>query len=586
MDREKLEKLRHSTAHLLAAAVVDIWPNVKPTIGPAIKDGFYYDFDFGKIKITEDDLKRIKNKMKKIIPSWISFKKEEVSAGKAEKIFKNNPYKLELIADLEKNKEKITLYKSGNFVDLCQGGHTPKPNKDIKHFKLLEIAGAYWRGNEKNKMLTRIYGTVFPTKKGLDEYLERRKMAEKLNHRKLGKELELFAIFPEIGQGLPVWLPKGYKMRRILENYMINLEEKYGYKHILTPHINRAELFKTSGHLKFYKDSMYPPIEIEGQEYYLKPMNCPAAMIVYKRKPRSYRELPLKLGELGTVYRYEKSGELQGLQRVRGFTQNDAHIFCAQDQLKGQIEEVIEMLKIFYKDVGFNQYYYRLSISDWTDKEAAKKYAGKRKDWDFAENTLKEVLKKTGEKYKTALGEAVFYGPKIDVQAINVFGKEDSISTIQIDFNLPKRFKITYIDSYGSEKQPITIHRALVGSFERFFAFLIEHHKGAFPVWFSSTQVKILPISEKVLKYANKIKGELLKEGIRVEVNNRNETLSAKIRDSQNQKVPYMAIVGEKEAKENNISLRLRGGKDLGQINLNQFKKRIKEKIENKSLSL
>jgi threonyl-tRNA synthetase len=585
-EKDKLENLRHSASHLLAAAVLKLWPKTKHAIGPAIEDGFYYDFDFGETKITQDDLENIEKEMHKIVKSWDGFEKIEVSAKEAKEKFKDNPYKKELIEELDKEGKKITLYKSGDFIDLCGGGHTQDPSKNLKYFKLLSIAGAYWRGSEKNTMLTRIYGTAFFKKDNLDKYLENRKMAEEINHRKLGKELELFAIFEEIGQGLPVWLPRGYKIRRILENYMIELEEKYGYKHILTPHISKSELFEISGHLNFYKDSMYAPMEIDEKEYYLKPMNCPAAMMVYNNKPRSYKDLPIKLGELGTVYRYEKSGELHGLQRVRGFTQNDAHIFCTPEQLESQIKEVLEMMEVFFKAVGFDKYKYRLSLSDPDDKEKAKKYAGSKKDWEYAENTLKKVLDETNKDYDVAKGEAVFYGPKIDVQAVNVFGKEDSISTVQLDFNLPERFSVTYVDKKGEEKAPFVIHRALIGSFERFFAFFIEHHRGAFPVWLSPTQVKILPLTERNVDYASILKEQLEDHSIRVEIDEKDETLQSKIRNAQLEKVPYMIIVGDKEEQNKTISLRLRTEEDLGVMKLEDFVKRISKNVEEKSLDL
>jgi threonyl-tRNA synthetase len=536
-------------------------PVIIKAMGPATDEGFYFDFDLSDqarkdgIKITEDNFPKIEKMMRKLIAQSLQMEKVEVSIAVARKVFANNPYKQEFLNEiakhgsvkvledqaaankqikqqvLERQHEKASLYLTGNqaqikadkemlaglemmtnsqvaearlqsFVDLCKGPHVENI-KEIKAFKLLSIAGAYWRGNENNKMLTRIYGTAFENQVALDDFLAKKKLAEENNHRKIGKEMELFAIIPEIGQGLPVWLPNGYAMRRALEDYMIQLERRFGYQHILTPNINRKELFETSGHLGFYDESMYPPLVYEddgvsadGKEaaakkeeevYYLKPMNCPAGMMVYKLKPHSYRELPMKVGEFGTVYRREKSGELHGLQRVRGFTQNDAHIFCTADQLKSQFREVMQMLDIFYKDIGFDNYKFKLAISDPDKKKF--QACGTRADWEKTESIMREILEEAGVDYVEEKGDAAFYGPKLDVQAVNVFGKEDSVSTIQVDFNLPERFDLSYIDEKGEKQRPYVIHRALIGSFERFFSFLIEHHGGDFPVWMAPAQI-------------------------------------------------------------------------------------------------
>lgn len=583
-NANKLDNLRHSASHLLAAAVLEIWPDAKPTLGPPIENGFYYDFDFGKEKLTEEDISKIEKAMHRIVKSWKEFEKEKVSTKIANDYFKDNSYKLEMIKDLDKDKKDIYFYKSGKFVDLCGGGHIENPKENLKYFKILSIAGAYWRGNEKNKMLTRIYGTIFPTEKELHTYLKNLEDAEKYNHRNIGKEMELFAIFPEIGTGLPVWLPNGYAMRRVLENYMIDLERKYGYEHILTPHISKDTLFKTSGHLGFYDESMYAPIEIENDKYYLKPMNCPAGMMVFNMKKRSYRDLPIKLGEFGTVYRFEKSGELHGLQRVRGFTQNDAHIFCTKEQLVDQIQEVMDMMLIFYKDLGFKKYKFVLALSD-PDKEKYK-FCGSREGWEWAENTLRKVLKDNNLEFEEKIGDAAFYGPKIDVLAVNVYGKADAISTVQIDFNLPERFKISYVNEKGEKESPFVVHRALVGSFERFFAFLIEYYKGTFPVWFAPTQVKILPITDRNIKYSRKIYEKLVSKSIRVKLDETSETLGNKIRKAQDEKVPYMLIIGDKEEKTKKVAVRLRTEKDLGQMDFEKFLSKLKENIKNKSLDL
>lgn len=575
----RLDNLSHSAAHLLAAAVMELYPHALRTIGPAIENGFYFDFDFGETRLTEKDLPKIEKKMRQIAKTWQKFTRLELTPKQAKAEYPKNIYKHELIDEIAKTGEPITFYKSGDYWDLCEGGHVENGAQELKHFKLLSVSGAYWRGSEKNKMLTRIYGTIFPTKEELEKYLWQLEEAEKRNHRKLGQELELFAIFPEIGQGLPVWLPNGFIIRRELEDYMLKEERKLGYKHTITPVISKAELFKTSGHLGFYDDSMYPPIEVENEKLYLKPMSCPGAMMVYKSKSRSYRDLPIKLGEFGLVYRYEKSGELHGLQRVRGFTQNDAHIFCRQDQIENELTEVIMLLKQFYKDLGFENYWFRLSLSDANDK---KYEIAERSEWLKAENALRDALNKNNLEYKEAPGEAAFYGPKLDVQAVNVFGKEDTISTIQFDFNLPKRFKLEYTDSDNQIQQPYVIHRALIGSFERFFAFLIEHYGGAFPTWLSPTQAIVLPIADRHQPYAQTVYDALLKENIRVELDNRSETLQAKIRDAQSKKIPYMLIVGDREEEGKTVAVRLRNGENQGSVRVDEFIPQIKLAIEEK----
>jgi threonyl-tRNA synthetase len=578
--QEKLEKIRHSASHILAQAVLTLYPDTKLGIGPAIDDGFYYDFEFTS-PIEEGDLKKIEKEMKKIIKKNLPFNQIFMPREEAKKYLKaiDQTYKLELLEDIPD--EELSFYTTGDndFIDLCRGPHIEN-TKEIGAIKLLKTAGAYWRGDENKKMLTRIYGTAFETKEELKDHLQKLEMAEKRNHRVLGKQLKLFALIPEIGQGLPVWLPRGYKIRRILEDYMIKLEEENGYSHILTPHINRDELFKISGHLDFYKDSMYAPIKVEDETYYLKPMNCPAAMMVYKLEPKSYRDLPLKMGELGTVYRYEKSGELQGLQRVRGFTQNDAHIFCTKDQLKDQINEILDLLNQFYKDVGFDKYRFVLALSDKENK--AEKYAGDPERWAIAEDTLRQVLKERGDDFEEIPGDAAFYGPKIDVLAENVFGKEDAISTVQLDFNLPQKFDIKYIDSNGEEQEPFIIHRALIGSFERFFAFLIEHHGGDFPLWFAPEQVMIIPISETQNEYADKVYGILKDADIRVEIDKRNKSMQARIRDAEKTKIPYIAIVGDKEIETDTVSVRSRLNKELGLMKNQEFIDYLKEEIRTK----
>lgn len=599
-----LEIKRHSLEHVMVLAIRRLFNNDIPLgVGPVIEDGFYQDFDFS---FHEEDFKKIEKEMRKIINEGIDFVKEEVDIDEAIKYFQDNgqQYKVELLQDIktkgttkvsnEEEKEetkaltgegKVSFYTIGIHGDLCRGPHVEN-TKDLKGmgFKLDRIAGAYWRGNENNPMLTRIYGIAFDSKEELKDFVTKREEAHKRNHRKIGKEMELFGVFDQVGQGLPIWLPNGYAMRRVLEDYMMQMERTYNYVHILTPHINSKELFETSGHLGFYNDSMYAPVEIDGQTYYLKPMNCPAGMHVYKMKPRSYRELPYKQGEFGTVYRYEKSGELHGLQRVRGFTQNDAHIFCTQEQLEDQFMEVMEMLTKFYKDIGFENYKYRLSLSE----EGSDKYVGKREDWLDAEDKLRKVLDKHNVDYYEAPGEAAFYGPKLDVQAVNVFGKEDTISTIQVDFNLPERFELTYTDSDGSEKRPIVIHRALIGSFERFFAFLIEYYGGKFPLWFAPEQIVIVPVSDKFIDYAKKVDQELKNAGneyniwIRSKIDDRSESMQARIRDAEKSKVPYILVVGGKEEESKSVAVRLRGKGNTGVITLEEFKSKLLDDIKQK----
>lgn len=597
---------RHSLEHVMVLAIKRIYgEGVKLGVGPIIENGFYQDME---LNVKEEDLIKIEEEMRKIIKEEIDFVYETIDIDEAIEKFSSQGqiYKVELLNDIKTkgtskinstetseteavseltSQGKVSLYTVGIHLDLCRGPHV-KNTRELNGlgFKLDRLAGAYWRGNEKNKMLTRIYGLAFATPKELKKYLLDREEAEKRNHRKLGKELELFATFDSIGQGLPVWLPKGYAMRKVLEDYMYKLERSYGYEHILTPHINKKELFETSGHLQFYTDSMYSPVDIDDETYYLKPMNCPAGMQVYKMKPRSYKDLPIKLGEFGTVYRYEKSGELHGLQRVRGFTQNDAHLFVSEEQLEALFMEVFEMLQLFYKDIGFTNVKFRLSLRD----EEKDKYVGDKEKWNKAEDTLRSVLKKHNIDFYEAKGEAAFYGPKLDVQAVNVFGKEDTISTIQVDFNLPEKFDLTYIDSDNKEKRPFVIHRALIGSFERFFAFLIEFYGGKFPLWLSSEQFVIVPVSNKFLDYAKKIEKQLNEFAnekntwFRGEIDDREITMQARIRDAENRKTNYILIVGEKEEQTLTVAVRKRGEGNKGAIKTDEFIENFYQEIKEK----
>ena len=577
----ELEHLRHSTAHLLATAVTSLWPKALPTIGPVIENGFYYDFD--NLTVNESDFPKIEQEMKRIVKNWKSFEKIEVDAKEAGRTFKDNPYKLELIKDLADKKEKITLYKSGDFTDLCRGGHV-EDAKEIKFFKLLSVAGAYWRGSEKNKMLTRIYGTAFPTQKELDEFLEQKALAEESDHRKIGKELNLFVFSDLVGKGLPLLTPKGSVIRRELERFVVDEEIKRGYQHVYTPPLAKTELYKTSGHYPYYKDTMYPVMKVDEDELILRPMTCPHHFMLYKSVPRSYKELPLKLAEISPQFRYEKSGELSGLMRVRTFILSDSHIFATKEQAKEIIKDVIDLINFLNGKLGFEvgkDYRFRLSLGDRKDE---KKFYKEDKAWDYAEDVLRGVLKEIDAPFFEAPGEAAFYGPKIDVQMKKVNGQEETAFTVQYDFVMPKRFELKYINEKGEEVEPIVIHRASIGAFERTMAFLIEKYRGNFPTWLTPVQVKVLPITEKHLEYANKVAEELKKSNIRVEVDDRSERLQAKIRDAQMEKVAYMFIVGDREAGANKVAVRRRNGEDLGAKDLEEFIKALKKEIEEKSL--
>lgn len=584
-DRNNLDNLRHSCAHLLAASVTSLWPKAKPTIGPSIENGFYYDFDFGKTKISEDDFSKIEKEMHKIVQGWKTFKGNEVTAKKARELFKDNPYKKELIDEFADKRQKLTTYQSGKFLDLCRGGHVENPKKELKHFKLLSIAGAYWRGNEKNKMLTRIYGTCFPTHKELSEHLRLLEEAKESDHRKIGQELDLFATSDVIGPGLILWLPKGTIIKDELEQFGKETEKREGYLRISTPHITKEELYILSGHLPYYKDDMYPPMKDDTGNYYLKPMNCPHTHMVYKARKHSYRELPIKYAEFGTVYRKEASGELQGLLRVRGMTQNDAHIYALENQVVDELVNVMKLHEYYYKLFGIKNYYVELALPDFKKKKD--KYFNNPKGWKESVKLLRIAAKYSKAEVIEKVGTAAFYGPKFDFIIKSVTGREFGASTNQLDFGSGKRFDLRYASQDGVDiTVPYIIHRAPLGSDERFIGFLIEHFKGAFPVWLSPLQIKILPISNKNLAYAQKVFDEIKENNIRVELDEKGDTLQAKIRRSQLEKVPYMIVVGEKEEKSNDISIRLRSEKDLGSMKLEKLITIVKERIETKSLDL
>src|SRR3989338_2619629 len=570
-NHNELEILRHSTAHIMAQAVRELYPETKITIGPAIKDGFYYDFD-RDTPFSVEDLEKIEKKMEDIIRKDLSFERMEVSKDEARKIFKDEGYKIELINEIQD--EKVSVYKQGDFIDLCRGPHLTSTGR-VKAFKLISVAGSYWRGNEKNKMLQRIYGTSFFAKKELEEHLHKLEEAKKRDHRRLGKELDLFSMDDEIGAGLINWHPKGSLIRYTIENFWREEHYKNGYQIVYSPHIAKVNLWHTSGHMDFYRENMYSPMDIEGMPYIVKPMNCPFHIKMYKNKLKSYRELPIRWAELGTVYRYERSGVLHGLLRVRGFTQDDAHIFCRLDQLSDEIERVLNFTLYMLRSFGFKDFDVYLS----TRPEG---YVGTLSNWEKATDALKGALEKAGLKFEIDPGAGVFYGPKIDVKIKDSLERTWQCSTIQVDFNLPERFDVKYIGEDGSAHQPIMIHRALLGSLERFFGCLIEHYAGAFPLWLAPVQAKVMTITDKQDDYASGVLNRLLSSGIRGEADLRNEKIGLKIREAQLEKISYMLIVGNKEVESKTVSVRKRGGTDMGVMEVDKFIEIAKEEIKNK----
>lgn len=570
---ERLEIMRHSASHIMAEAVASLFPDVKLGIGPATADGFYYDFDLPRT-LTPDDLTAIETSMQRIIASNLPFTREEVDRKKAREIFKSQPYKLEIIDELTDN--TVTIYRQGSFVDLCRGPHVAS-TKEVKAVKLLSIAGAYWKGDERRPMLQRIYGTAFETQEELDKYLHELAEAAKRDHRKLGKALDLFSIHEEAGAGLVYWHPKGALIRHIIEEFWKKEHFKRGYDIVYSPHLAKLDLWKTSGHWEFYRDSMYTPIDVEGQDYLIKPMNCPGHILIYKTQLRSYRQLPLRWAELGTVYRWERSGVLHGLTRVRGFTQDDAHIFCRPDQLEDEVVGVVDFARFMLKTFGFDEYEVKLSTRP-------DKYAGTIEVWEHATEMLKRALVRLKIPYEVDPGEGVFYGPKIDIALKDSLGRTWQGPTTQVDFNLPERFDVNYIAEDGQEHRVVMIHRTVLGSMERFLGCLIEHFGGAFPVWLAPVQVMLIPIADKHLDYAQRVASELKDEGVRVEVDERSERMNLKVREAQLQKIPYMLIVGDEEVSSSTVSVRLRSGKALRGQPLSVFKNRINTEIESKSI--
>ena len=562
-NEKSLTLIRHSTAHILAQAVQSIYPDTKVTIGPVIEDGFYYDF-YTDRNFTEDDLKLFENKMHEILEKKVSFEKEVINKEKALEIFSNmgETFKKEIINDLDESQE-ISLYKQGDWFDLCRGPHLPN-STFIKSFKLLSVAGSYWRGDETRESLQRIYGTAFSSSKDLKKHLKILEEAKKRDHRKLGKELDLFSINEEIGPGLVLWHPNGSVIRNIIENYWREKHIESGYQIIYTPHIAKANLWETSGHLEFYSENMFSQMEIDTNKYQTKPMNCPFHIMIYKNGLRSYKELPIKYAEIGTVYRYERSGVLHGLFRARGFTQDDAHIFCSLDQIEREVNDVIDLTTDFLKKFGFSEYEIFVSTKP-------NKYVGSDDEWASATNSLKKSLDNKSLKYSIDEGGGAFYGPKIDLKIKDVLGRSWQCSTVQVDFNLPKRFDLEYISSNNQRLQPVMIHRAIFGSFERFFGILIEHYGGAFPTWLAPHQLKLLSVSDEQVEYVNDIADNLRSAGLRVEVDIRNEKLGLKIREGEISKVPFIGIVGKNELENKTISLRKYGGKQIGEIKLDQL---------------
>jgi threonyl-tRNA synthetase len=571
---EALEILRHSSAHLLAQAVKRLFKDVKLGIGPVIENGFYYDID-SPVPITAEDLPLIEKEMKKIINENIEIIRHDVSRQVAFDKFKEDEYKVELLEAIPEG-EQVSIYEQGDFFDLCRGVHVPSTGK-LKEFKLLSIAGAYWRGNSDNKMLQRIYGTAFFKKEELTHHLNMLEEARERDHRKIGKELDLFTTSQKVGQGLPLWLPNGATIRRVIERYIVDKELKLGYKHVYTPVLGSKELYETSGHWDHYQDSMFPPMEMDNETLVLRPMNCPHHMIVFKNGMHSYRNLPLRIAELGTMHRYEMSGAVSGLQRVRGMTLNDAHLFVRPDQIKSEFQKVVELIISVYKDFNLEDYSFRLSYRDPQNKE---KYFDNDEMWEKAQSMLKEAMDELALDYFEAEDEAAFYGPKLDVQVKTAIGKEETLSTVQLDFLLPERFDLNYVGEDGKQHRPVVIHRGVVSTMERFVAFLIEEYKGAFPTWLAPVQVEIIPVSNEVhFEFAKQIEEQLVAAGFRVEMDDREEKLGYKIREAQMQKVPYMLVLGDKELEAGNVNVRKYGEQKSESIPFGEFLERLKEEV-------
>ncbi|MEI6913591.1 MAG: threonine--tRNA ligase [Armatimonadota bacterium] len=573
-DGYPLSTMRHSAAHVMAHAVQDLWPGVKIAMGPPIDDGFYYDFDKDE-PFSPEDFEKIEARMKQIVKEARPFEYRIISKEEGAEVFKGQPYKLEILQDIPDG-DPVTTYSEGDFTDLCRGPHVNNAG-EVKAFKLLSIAGAYFKGDAKRPMLQRLYATAWESKEDLQAYLERLEEARKRDHKRLGKELELFTIIPEIGPGLPVWLPKGATVRRILEEYILGQERKHGYDHVYTPIIANLELYKTSGHWQHYHESMFPPMQFDNEQVVLRPMNCPHHFMMYKQKVHSYRELPIRIAELGNMFRYEQSGELTGLSRVRSMTLNDAHIFCRPEQIKDEVKGVLLLIEEAYQKLGFTDYWYRLSLGDREDTE---KYVENPEMWETSERELAEVLDELGVEYKAMKGEAAFYGPKIDVQVPNVMGKDETISTIQLDFHMPDRFELEYVGEDSQPHRPVCIHRGVISTMERIMAFLIERYAGAFPLWLAPVQAIVLPIADRHKEYGQTVTDQLNAEGFRVKLDTRNEKTGYKIREAQMQKIPYMLIVGDREQESEGVSIRSREAGDLGAKPVTEFIGQLRDELQ------
>lgn len=582
-ENEKLSVMNHSCAHLLAQAVQHLYPNAKFWVGPVIEEGFYYDIDLGDTVIKEEDLEKIEKEMKKIAKDGKRIVRHELTKEEALERFKNDPYKIDLINRMDENSTVISCYTQGDFTDLCRGPHV-ETVKELKYFKLLKVSGAYWKGDAKNKMLQRIYGVCFDNEEDLNNYLTELSEAKERDHRKIGKDLSIFMTSDLVGKGMPLWLPNGAIIRKQLENYIYEKERKMGYLHVYTPCVGTTELYKTSGHWDHYKENMFPMMKVDDEEFVLRPMNCPHHMLIYANDLHSYRDLPIRIGEFATDFRYEASGAVKGLERVRCMCQNDAHLFVTPEQIKEEFKKVVSLILDVYKDFGFKNYSFRLSLRDPEDKE---KYFDDDEMWNTAEDKLREVLNEYGCPYKEAIGEAAFYGPKLDVEVKPAVGPEVTLSTCQLDFLLPRRFDLSYIDKDGSKKTPVVIHRAIFGTFDRFTAFLMEETKGAFPLWLCPTEVNIIPVNNDYhLEYAKEVYKDLDDMNIRVNLDDRNEKLSYKMRESQTKKNPITLILGDKEVENNTISYRKFGSTETYSLPKEIFIKTLKETISAKKQNI
>ncbi len=581
-ENKELSVLNHSCAHLLAQAVKHLYPNAKFWVGPVIEDGFYYDIDLDDQVIKEEDLALIEKEMKKCAKDGKRIIREEISKEDALEKFKDDPYKIDLISRMDENETVISCYTQGDFTDLCRGPHVDT-TKEIKYFKLLKVSGAYWKGDAKNKMLQRIYGVCYDNEEDLKKHLKMLEEAKQRDHRKIGKDLDIFMSHDLVGKGMPLWLPNGAIVRKQLENYIYEKEQKLGYHHVYTPCVGTVDLYKTSGHWDHYKENMFPSMKVDEEEFVLRPMNCPHHMLVYGNKLHSYRDLPIRIGEFATDFRYEASGAVKGLERVRCMCQNDAHLFVTPEQIGEEFKKVVSLILDVYHDFGLENYSFRLSLRDKEDKE---KYFDDDKMWDEAENKLREVLDELGVDYFEAIGEAAFYGPKLDVEVKPAVGPEVTLSTCQLDFLLPRRFDLSYIASDGSKQVPVVLHRAIFGTFDRFTAFILEETKGSLPTWLSPVQVNVIPVNNEYhLEYANEIGNLLMGEGIRIEVDERNEKLGYKMRESTIRKIPFSVIIGNKEVEDNTISYRVYGKEETVTVQKEEFVKYIKEVINHKKLN-